>query len=155
MGIMKGLVAEGKSILFISHKLNEIMKIADRCTVLRRGKNMGVVKTKNTTIAKLSKMMVGRDIEFVVNKEPAKPQETVLKVENLHVISPLSKKHVVNDVSFTVRKGEIVCLAGIEGNGQSDLIYALTGLMPIHSGSIYLNNIDISKKIFVFATITA
>ncbi|HNZ50900.1 MAG TPA: ABC transporter ATP-binding protein, partial [Bacilli bacterium] len=146
MGIMKGLVAEGKSILFISHKLNEIMKIADRCTVLRRGKNMGVVKTKNTTIAKLSKMMVGRDIEFVVNKEPAKPQETVLKVENLHVISPLSKKHVVNDVSFTVRKGEIVCLAGIEGNGQSDLIYALTGLMPIHSGSIYLNNIDISKK---------
>ncbi|MGD9887336.1 MAG: ABC transporter ATP-binding protein [Bacilli bacterium] len=146
MAIMKGLVAEGKSILFISHKLNEIMKIADRCTVLRRGKNMGVVETRNTSIAKLSKLMVGRDIEFITNKEPAQPQETVLKVENLKVVSPISKKHVVNDVSFEVRKGEIVCIAGIEGNGQSDLIYALTGLTPVNSGSIFLNGVDVTKK---------
>jgi simple sugar transport system ATP-binding protein len=146
MGIMRNLVNEGKSIIFITHKLNEIIKISDRCTVLRRGKLIGTVETSKTSIPELSKMMVGRDIQFTINKTKANPTDTVLSVQNLTVISSLSNKNAVNDVSFTVRKGEIVCIAGIEGNGQSELVYALTGMNKIASGTVILNGEDITDK---------
>lgn len=146
MGIMRNLIKEGKSIIFITHKLNEIMKISDRCTVLRRGKLIGTVETSKTSIPELSRMMVGRDVQFSIEKKPSQPKEVVLAVENLSVISPLSNKYVVDDVSFTVRKGEIVCIAGIEGNGQSELVYALTGMMKAANGRILLHNEDITNK---------
>jgi simple sugar transport system ATP-binding protein len=147
MSIMKGMVAEGKSIIFITHKLNEIMEVADRCTVLRKGKGVGTVEVSKTTKEKLSQMMVGRNVEFVVKKEKAKPKEVVLEINNLNVISSVSRKRVLKDVSLQVRRGEIVCIAGIEGNGQSELAYALSGLMKIDSGEIKLlgENIETSS----------
>ncbi len=128
MQIMRNLAAEGKSILFITHKLNEIMAVADRCTVLRKGKCIGTVDIKETTKEELSRMMVGRDVELIVEKDDANPKETVLSVQNLFVNSRLHKKYAVNNVSFDVKEGEIVCIAGIDGNGQTELVYGLTGL---------------------------
>lgn len=128
MQIMRNLAAEGKSILFITHKLNEIMAVADRCTVLRKGKYIGTVNVADTTKEELSKMMVGRDVKFAVDKDDANPQGEILKVENLCVESKIHKKLAVKDVSFTVHAGEIVCIAGIDGNGQTELVYGLTGL---------------------------
>ena len=145
MNIMKGLAKEGKSILFISHKLNEIMEVADRCTVLRKGKYVGTVETKNTDPQKLSAMMVGRNVSFNVEKKPAEPGETVLEVENI-TIAGHNKKDVVKNVSFSVRRGEIVCIAGIDGNGQTELIYGLSGLEPLKSGKIVLKGDDVSKE---------
>ena len=142
--IMKNLAAEGKSILFITHKLNEIMAVADRCSVLRKGKYIGTVEVAGTTKAELSRMMVGRDVEFAVQKEEAKPADVVLDVRNLTMPSKYSKKNPVNDVSFQVRAGEIVCIAGIDGNGQSELVYGISGLEPVHSGSISLCGKDIT-----------
>lgn len=138
MAIIRGLKAEGKSILFISHKLNEIMEVSDRCTVLRKGQCIGTVNIKDTTVEELSRMMVGRPIQFKVEKKDQKPGETVLEVENLVVPSKLHKNNAAKGVSFNVRAGEIVCLAGIEGNGQSELVYALTGIEKTSSGSIRL-----------------
>lgn len=143
--IMKNLAASGKSILFITHKINEILQVADRCTVLRKGKYIGTVDVCNTDKEQLSEMMVGRKIEFVVEKKEANPQEVVLDVKNLVVGSQQKNKNSVNNISFNVRKGEIVCIAGIDGNGQSELAYAVTGLEKIKSGEILLNNIDISN----------
>ena len=142
--IMRNLAAEGKSILFISHKLNEIMAVADRCSVLRKGKYMGTVNIADTTKAELSRMMVGRDVEFAVTKGEAHPAEVVLDVKNLTVPSKVHKNNAVKNVSFQVHAGEIVCIAGIDGNGQSELIYALTGLLKPDSGKIFLNNRDIT-----------
>ena len=144
MNIMRGLAREGKSILFITHKLNEIMAVADRCTVLRKGKCIGTVNIADTTKEQLSNMMVGRDVKFAVDKTPAIPGDVVLDVRGLSVKSQLHKKDAVHRVSFAVRRGEIVCIAGIDGNGQSELIYALTGLMPVESGEIYLSGEDIT-----------
>ncbi len=144
MNIMRGLAREGKSILFITHKLNEIMAVADRCTVLRKGKCIGTVNIADTTKEQLSNMMVGRDVKFAVDKTPATPGDVVLDVRELSVKSQLHKKDAVHRVSFTVRRGEIVCIAGIDGNGQSELIYALTGLMPVESGQIHLEGTDIT-----------
>ncbi len=138
MNIMRSFAAEGKSILFITHKLNEIMAVADRCTVLRKGKCIGTVDVKDTDKVKLSRMMVGRDVEFVVSKSDATPGETVLEIDHLTVPSKLHKNNAVRDVSFHVRAGEIVCLAGIEGNGQTEFVYALTGLEKPSSGEIML-----------------
>lgn len=146
MEIMKELAKEGNSILFITHKLNEIMAVADRCTVLRKGKCVGTVNIKDTTKEELSAMMVGRDVKFVVDKDPAEPKETVLEVENLCVRSKLHKKDAVHNVSFNVRAGEIVCIAGIDGNGQTELVYALTGIEPAKSGKIKLLGEDITRK---------
>ena len=147
MQIMKNLAAEGKSILFISHKLNEIMAVADRCTVLRKGKYIGTVETKDTTPEALSAMMVGRNVNFHVEKKPATPGEVVLEVENLTVVSRgAHKKDAVKNVSFNVRAGEIVCIAGIDGNGQTEFIYGLSGLEPLAGGSVVLCGKDISKK---------
>ena len=144
MAIMKNLSKEGKSILFISHKLNEIMAVADRCSVLRKGKYIGTVETKNTTAEELSAMMVGRNVNFHVAKEPKEPGEVVLSVENMTVASKAHSNNAVKNVSLKVRRGEIVCLAGIDGNGQTEFVYGLTGLEPLVSGKIVLNGKDIS-----------
>ena len=138
MNIMRSFAAEGKSILFITHKLNEIMAVADRCTVLRKGKCIGTVDVKDTDKSSLSRMMVGRDVEFVVAKGETKLGDTVLDVKNLTVPSKLHKNNAVKDVSFRVRAGEIVCLAGIEGNGQTECVYALTGLEKPSAGEVTL-----------------
>lgn len=145
MEIMKKLASEGKSILFITHKLNEIKEVADRCTVLRKGRCIGTVDVANVTKEELSEMMVGRKVQLIVDKTEAKPKDVVLKVENLVMIDKLHKTNAVNNVSFDVRKGEIVCIAGIDGNGQTDLVYGITGLEPIKSGKVCLNNVDITN----------
>ena len=145
MQIMRNLSAEGKSILFISHKLNEIMAVADRCTVLRRGKYIGTVETKNTTMEQLSAMMVGRNVNFHVEKGEQHLGDVVLNVENLTVASRVHKNDAVKNVSFSVRAGEIVCIAGIDGNGQTELVYGITGLEPVKSGKLTLCGRDITK----------
>ena len=145
MEIMRGFAAEGKSILFITHKLNEIMAVADRCTVLRKGKYVGTVDIRNTTKQELSNMMVGRPVQLEVEKGEAKPGETVLSVSGLTVPSKTSKKNAVKNVSFEVRAGEIVCIAGIDGNGQTELVYGITGLEKASAGHILLNGKDISR----------
>jgi len=144
MQIMRNLAAEGKSILFISHKLAEIMAVADRCTVLRKGKYIGTVETKKSSMEELSAMMVGRDVNFHVVKEPSEPGDVVLDIRHMTVASKLHKKNAVHDVSLQVRRGEIVCIAGIDGNGQSEFVYGLTGLEPVTEGTITLHGVDIT-----------
>ena len=144
MQIMKNLSAEGKSILFISHKLNEIMSVADRVTVLRKGKCIGTVNVKDTTKEELSRMMVGRDVEFVVHKDEAKPGDVVLSVKEMTVASKVHHNNAVKGVSFDVHAGEIVCIAGIDGNGQTELVYGITGLEPVKSGHVELCGHDIT-----------
>ena len=149
MQIMKNLAAEGKSILFITHKLNEIMEVSDRCSVLCKGRYIGTVEIANTSKEELSRMMVGRDVKFTVDKAPSNPGEVVLDVKNLSVESRLHKKLAVNNVSLQVRAGEIVCIAGIDGNGQSEFIQGLTGLeklAPHANTTITLSGVDITKK---------
>lgn len=138
MEIMRGFTKEGKSILFITHKLNEIMAVADRCTVLRKGRCIGTIDIAGTTREELSRMMVGRAVSFAVEKEPARPGEVILDVSHVTVASRLHKNNAVKDVSFSVRAGEIVCLAGIEGNGQGEFTHALTGLERVSAGTITL-----------------
>lgn len=144
MKIMKSLAKEGKSILFITHKLNEIMEVADRCTIIRKGKYIGTVDIKDTTKEELSRMMVGRNVSFSVDKKPSTPGETVLKVEHMTVPSKAHSNNAVKDVSFNVRRGEIVCIAGIDGNGQSEFVQGLTGLENITGGTITFCGKDIS-----------
>ena len=144
MEIMRGFKAEGKSILFITHKLNEIMAVADRCTVLRKGRCMGTVDIATTTKEELSRLMVGRNVSFAVEKKPAQPGEPILEVENLVVPSKAHKNNAVKGVSFQVHAGEILCVAGIEGNGQSELIYGITGLEKAAGGHIRLCGQDIT-----------
>ena len=145
MKIMKGLAAEGKSILFITHKLNEIMEVSDRCSVLRKGKYIGTVNVKDTTKDELAEMMVGRKVSFAVEKGPAHMGDEALTVRNLTVVSKHHGKKVVNNVSFSVHKGEIVCIAGIDGNGQSELVYALAGLIKPDHGTISMQGKDITN----------
>ena len=145
MEIMRGFKAEGKSILFITHKLAEIMAVADRCSVLRKGKYMGTVNIADTTKEELSRMMVGRDVEFQVHKSECKPGEVILSVENMVVASRRHGNNAVKGVSFQVRAGEIVGLAGIEGNGQTELVYGLTGLEKLKEGKITLCGKDITN----------
>ena len=144
MQIMKNLVQEGKSILFISHKLNEIMTVADRVSVLRKGKYIGTVNVKDTNKQELSNMMVGRPVQLEVVKDQAHPKETVLEVRDMSVYSHAHKKDAVHQVSFDVRAGEILCIAGIDGNGQTELIHGLTGLEKISGGSVRLCGRDIT-----------
>ena len=144
MDIMRHLASEGKSILFISHKLNEIMAVADRCTVLRKGKYVGTVETKDTSMEQLSAMMVGRNVNFHVEKGPAHPGDVVLDVAHMTVASKVHRNNAVRDVSLKVRRGEIVCLAGIDGNGQTEFVYGLTGLEPLVSGKVSLCGKDIT-----------
>ncbi len=144
MEIMRGFKKEGKSILFITHKLNEIMAVADRCTVLRKGKYVGVVDIAGTTKEELSRMMVGRDVQLEVEKAPSKPGEVILDVQDVTIPSATHKKNAVKDVTFQVRAGEIVCLAGIEGNGQTEFVYGLTGLEKVSGGRISFCGKDIT-----------
>lgn len=144
MEIMRGFKKEGKSILFITHKLNEIMAVADRCTVLRKGKYVGVVDIAGTTKEELSRMMVGRDVQLEVEKAPANPGEVILDVQDVTIPSATHKKNAVKDVTFQVRAGEIVCLAGIEGNGQTEFVYGLTGLEKVSGGRISFCGKDIT-----------
>ena len=143
--IMRNLAAEGKSVLFITHKLNEIVAVADRCSILRKGKYIGTVDVKDCTREQLSRMMVGRDVEFSVQKDPANPGDAVLQVKDLCMASKRSKRNSVNKVSFDVRAGEIVCIAGIDGNGQSELVYGITGLESVQSGTVCFAGRDITR----------
>lgn len=138
MQIMKNLAAEGKSILFITHKLAEIMEVADRCTVIRKGKYIGTVDVKKSSPKEMSALMVGRDVNFHVEKKPQELKDVILSIENMSVASGSHKKDAVKNVSMKIRGGEIVCLAGIDGNGQSEFVYALTGLEPVKEGKITL-----------------
>ena len=146
MKIMKGLAAEGKSILFITHKLNEIKEVADRCTVLRKGKYIGTVNVADVSKEEMSEMMVGRKVSLNVEKDEAKPKDVVFEVEGLTVVNKEHGKKVVNEVSFQVRRGEIVCIAGIDGNGQSELVQAITGLIKADHGTVKLKGEDISHS---------
>ena len=145
MDIMRGFAREGKSILFITHKLAEIMAVADRCSVLRKGKHIGTVEIAKTNKDELAKMMVGREVSFTVEKAEAKPKAPALTVTNLSVKEKLHGRLKVKNVSFSVRKGEIVGIAGIDGNGQTELVYALTGLVDPSAGSVYLEDKNITN----------
>ena len=145
MQILRNLAAEGKSILFITHKLNEIMAVADRCSVLRKGKYIGTVNIADTTQEELSRMMVGRDVNFHVEKRPSVPGEVILDVQGMTVASRVHKNNAVKDVSLQVRAGEIVCIAGIDGNGQTEFVHGLTGLEKLVSGKMTLCGQEITK----------
>ncbi len=145
MEIMRNFTHEGKSILFITHKLAEIMAVADRCTVLRKGKCTGTVEIKDTNAKELSRMMVGRDVQLTVSKQDSHPGDTILKVEGLTVPSKVHKTDAVKNASLEVRGGEIVCLAGIEGNGQTEFVYAVTGLEKPTAGTVTLMGKDITS----------
>ncbi|MEG0276097.1 MAG: ABC transporter ATP-binding protein [Coprobacillus sp.] len=145
MQIMRDLAKEGKSILFITHKLNEIKAVANRCSVLRKGKYIGTVQVSDVSKEQLSEMMVGRKINLSIEKDEAHPTDTVLSVNNL-IVEKAGHKNAINNISFDVKKGEIVCIAGIDGNGQTELVHALTGLSHISSGSVVLSGQDITHK---------
>ncbi|WEK55411.1 MAG: ABC transporter ATP-binding protein [Candidatus Cohnella colombiensis] len=143
--IMKNLIAEGKSIILITHKLKEIMAFADRCTVIRRGKTIGTVEVASSSAAQMAEMMVGRKVSFKVNKTESKPGEIVLQVKSLSVKN--SKKVLgLDSFSLDVRAGEIVGIAGVDGNGQSELINAITGLKKAESGSVLLQGEELLGK---------
>ncbi|MEN8078019.1 ABC transporter ATP-binding protein [Clostridioides difficile] len=143
--IMRNLTKEGKSIILITHKLKEIKSAANRCTVIRRGKYIGTVNVKETSESEMAKMMVGREVSFSVEKEEAKPKEVVLKMDNLCVKN--NKKVLgLKNFSLEVRAGEIVGIAGVEGNGQTEIVEALTGMRPVESGTIMFKNKDITKE---------
>jgi simple sugar transport system ATP-binding protein len=133
--IINTLIKAGKSIIFITHKLKEVLAIADDISVLRLGRLVGSIEPKKATPEKLASMMVGRDVSLVVQKQAAKPKEAVLKVEKLFVRDE-RQNLTVQGVSFEVRKGEVLGVAGVQGNGQTELVYALTGLLPVESGNI-------------------
>jgi simple sugar transport system ATP-binding protein len=144
-GIVRGLRDAGKAIIFITHKLKEILEIADRVIVLRRGKTVGEVEDLSTVGENdLAEMMVGRPVDLVVTKEDARPGDPVLEVEDLLVVDERSQP-AVDEVSFTVRAGEIVGIAGVQGNGQTELVEALTGLRPALSGVVRINGADLTK----------
>lgn len=148
MNIMRELVKEGKSIIFITHKLNEIKAVADRCSVLRRGKYIGTVEVADTDKEALSEMMVGHKVSLTVDKEEAKPTDVVLEVKNL-VVKDKKQGHtkdIIKNVNFQVRKGEIVCIAGIDGNGQTELVEAVTGMIKVDEGAVYVKGEDVTKK---------
>jgi general nucleoside transport system ATP-binding protein len=142
--IMKRLIQEGKSIILITHKLKEIMEVCDRCTVIRKGKGIGTVNVAETNPDELASLMVGREVQFKTQKAEPKPGKEVLKIENL-VVHDARNIPVVNGLNLTVRAGEIVGIAGVDGNGQTELIEAITGLRKVKSGSIYLNGNDITN----------
>lgn len=148
MSIMKDLVSEGKSIIFITHKLNEIKAVADRCSVLRRGRYIGTVDVASTDKEALSEMMVGHKVQLTVEKKEATPGDVVLDVKNLVVKDKKQghSKDVIKNVSIQVRKGEIVCIAGIDGNGQTELVEAVTGMIKADEGTITLNGKDVTKE---------
>ncbi|MGK0700900.1 heme ABC transporter ATP-binding protein [Priestia aryabhattai] len=142
--IMKRLIKEGKSIILITHKLKEIMAVCDRCTIIRKGVGIGTVTVSETNPDELASLMVGREVHFKTEKKTAEPKDAVLTIDGL-VVEDARGVAAVNDLSLTVRAGEIVGIAGVDGNGQTELIEALTGLTKIKSGAITLNESDLTK----------
>ena len=145
LNILRNLKKEGKSIIFISHKLNEVFDVSDEITVIRKGQYINTLNTSETTKEEISALMVGRKLKEFHEKAHKTPKEEVLRVEHLTMLDPFSKKVIVKDVSFNVRKGEVVTLAGIDGNGQQEVIYGITGIKKVKSGQIMLNGKDISS----------
>jgi simple sugar transport system ATP-binding protein len=143
--IMKNLVNEGKTVIIITHKLAEIKSMADACTIIRAGRTIDTVAVADVSEKELAAMMVGRAVEFSVHKKPAEPGDMVLKVENL-VVKDYWGHPAVNGLDMTVRAGEIVGIAGVDGNGQSEFVSALTGLRKAQSGSILVSGIDVFNK---------
>ena len=144
INIMKRLIQEGKSIILITHKLKEIMEVCDRVTVIRRGQGIGTVDVADTNENELASLMVGREVVFKTEKADSQPKQDVLKIENL-TVKDARNVSAVNKLNLTVRAGEIVGIAGVDGNGQTELIEAITGLRKINSGTIKLNEKDITK----------
>jgi simple sugar transport system ATP-binding protein len=144
-GIMRELTKRGVSIIFITHKLKEVLAVADRITVMRAGQVVGTTQPKETSEAQLASMMVGREVILTVRKDAAKPKEVVLQVENLHVQDDRGLD-LVRGVSFEVRAGEILGIAGVQGNGQTQLAEGLTGLRPVQSGKFILAGKDVTGK---------
>ncbi len=144
LNIMKKLVAEGKSIILITHKLAEIMNVSDKVTVIRKGKGIGTVITSETNPEELATLMVGRQVTFKTEKGPSHPTEEVLKIENLQV-NDYRGVAKLKGLNLSVRRGEIVGIAGIDGNGQSELIEAITGLTKVKSGKIFINDEDVTN----------
>ena len=143
--VLRKLKEQGKTIIFISHKLNEVMEITDRVTVIRRGQVIGTVKTSEATPQLLAKMMVGRDVVLRIEKPPKEPGKTIMQVENLWVKGDRGED-AVKGLSFEVRAGEIFGIAGVEGNGQTELIEAITGLRKPEKGKVELNGIDVTGR---------
>ena len=144
METMQGLADEGKSILFITHKLAEIKRVANRCTVLRKGRYIATMDVATTSVQEFSELMVGRKVSLVAEKPEVALGEVILDVKELTVHGFGSSKVLLNNISFSLEAGEILCIAGIDGNGQSELIYALTGMLAVDSGSINLLGKDIT-----------
>ncbi|RDW17781.1 ABC transporter ATP-binding protein [Oceanobacillus chungangensis] len=142
--ILKSLTREGKSIILITHKLKEIMEVCDTCTIIRKGKGIGTVKVAETNPIELASLMVGREVNFKTEKKVAEPKENVLEIENLYV-KDSRKVDLVKGLDLNIRAGEIVGIAGVDGNGQSELIESITGLRKARSGVIKLNNKDITN----------
>ncbi len=143
--ILKNLTKEGKSIIFISHKLKEITQFADRCTIIRRGKLIDTIDVKNVTEQELASKMVGRNVNFIIDKKEANQKESILKIQDLVVRNNMDLIAVKN-LSLEVKAGEILGIAGIDGNGQSELVEALTGLRKVESGKVFVNNVDLTNK---------
>ena len=143
--ILRNLTDEGKSVILITHKLKEIMQMSDRVTILRRGKVVGQVDTNNTTIPELAELMVGRKVKLSVDKSPHTPGEVVLEIKNLNFKDERGVQKV-KDLSLSVRRGEILGIAGVDGNGQSELVELLTGILKADSGSVLLKNQEITKE---------
>jgi simple sugar transport system ATP-binding protein len=143
--ILRNLVKEGKSIILITHKLKEVMNMSDRVTIIRRGKIIDVVNTKETNIDELAEMMVGRKVNLVVEKKEAKFGEAVLQIENLNVLDN-RRLPAVKDINLQVRRGEILAIAGVDGNGQTELIEAIAGLRKPLNGKIILNGKNIAGR---------
>ena len=143
--ILRSLTEQGKSIIFISHKLNEVLEIADRVTVLRRGKRVETLSTEGATEEQLARLMVGREVLLRVDKGPTTPGEPLLRVEDLHVVDDRGLEKV-RGLSLDVRAGEIVGIAGVDGNGQSELIDAITGLRRAAGGRVVIGDEDVSSK---------
>lgn len=145
MEIIRELVDKGKSVIFISHKLNEIKQVANRCMVLRRGKCIGTIDVADATVEELSEMMVGRKVTLNIEKKPVQPGRCILSVRDLTVQIKDTKKNKVNHVSFEARAGEITCVAGVDNNGQTELVLAIVGMIP-SSGQVLLDGTDVSEK---------
>jgi simple sugar transport system ATP-binding protein len=142
--VIRGLAARGRTVVLITHKLPEVMAVADRVTVMRRGKVVGVAPVAQTNIPELARMMVGRDVLFTVQKKPASPGPSILEVKDLIVAGPGGAPAVMG-LSLQVRAGEILGVAGVNGNGQSELVEAITGLRPVEGGNIQLLGRDITR----------
>jgi ABC-type uncharacterized transport system ATPase subunit len=146
MQILRNLAAEGKSIILITHKLKEIMEVSDRVTVIRRGKVIDTLVTSETSESELAEKMVGRRVSFQLDQEKRAPGPALLQVRQLTVKGHDKGRNVLSDVSFEIRAGEIYGLAGVDGNGQHELVEALTGLRPIDGGSVLLGGVDMTRK---------